>query len=956
MPGLTISVLGPLSITLDGRPVEALRIRPAIALCVYLACQPEIHRRERLMELFWPEGSQTSAQQNLRQTVYTLRRALPEVTGRRDAMPVPFILAGRETLQVNAEAAVAVDCHQFTWLLSQATPDALVEAVALYRGDFLADFYIPDSNPFEEWAAARREVYRRLALGALERLADMALAKPDHVAAEGYARRQLEIDNLRESAHRQLLLALAHSGQRAAALAHFEAYYQLLDSELGVEPSADVRALSERIARGDEAPAVPRVSPTNRVGQRVNLPAQLTPFLGREHEVTEVVDLLREPAARLVTLTGVGGTGKTRLALEAAARAAIHFPDGVDFVALEVVRDPAQLTTKLLRVLEVRERIGDTALDTLKNYLRDRRQLLVLDNFEQIVEGAPLISELLRAAPFVKALVTSREELRIYGEHLYPVPPMSLPREDARTAGALAGIESVQLFIQRAAGVRREFKLNDENAEDVAAICRGLDGLPLALELAAAQLRRFSPAQLRERLGSRLSLLASDFRDVTTRQRTLRGTIDWSYNLLPAEEQALFARLGIFNGGWTLDAAEAIVAGESVADVYDGLERLADKNLVYAREAGQGLRRYGMLETIREYAVERLQDRGEYDRLAERHLRYFFDLRQAIQGTNPEQLQALWRVEQPNYLAAMEWGSDRPDVSMAVRLASTTSFVWETYGWYREALDLALRFRSLPGVIEPAWIATAIRSQAAGKAIFLHEYELARELLLETLALDRAGNNIEDEVHTLLMLGRVDIEAGRYAAGVEICQQALRLAKENGVLQDFIVAWTTEGQLALGRLDEAAETLAPVINSTRIPDDTGLVWPRLVEYELLRGDHDKALEALRRGHEFVRPRVRIWRNFLVGVTGWLLERPDSPTTDVRTATRLLAANDALAARSGDTLSAFYRELVERRVALARGRLGAEEFRIAWDEGQDWSEVVADRAISRILERQQPARR
>jgi predicted ATPase len=933
---------------LDGQPFSGLRIRPAIALCVYLACQPERHRREQLMELLWPEWSQSSAQQNLRQTVYTLRQALPIVASRSGNGPVPLILAYRETLQLNPDAVVAVDVHRFVALLKRSTTDNLIEATVCYRGDFLADFYLPDSAVFEEWANARREAYRRLVLEGLDRLTDIAFEKHDPAMAEGFARRQLEIDILRESAHRQLILALARSGQRAAALTHYEAYRQLIKAELGIEPSSDIRTLSEQIAAGQEAPA--KWDGTTRSKTRTNLPAQMTSFLGREREVVDLVDLIREPAIRLVTLTGAGGTGKTRLALEVAGQVANHFEDGVVFVPLETLREPAQILPELMRLMEIKEKIGEPLANTVKAYLRDRRMLLVLDNFEQIADGAPIISDLLRATPDVKIIVTSREELRIYGENVYAVPPMALPPEEARTAGALQEYESVQLFVQRAHSVQREFRLTNDNAVDVAMICRGLDGLPLAIELAAARLKRMTPAQLREDLGSRLRLLASDLRDVNSRQRTLRNLIDWSYNMLSDKERVLFARLGVFAGGWTLEAAEAIAAGEPVTDVLRSLESLLEKNLVLARVDLKGDLRYGMLETIREYAAEKLQELGESDRFAEKHLDYFFALRKggAIQSNLAYTLD-LWAVEQANYLAAIEWGSRQRDISIAVRLAITNSFVWESYGWYHEALNFALQFRSLPGIIEPPWIASAIRTQAAGKAIFLREYELARELLREALEFDRLGNAVEDEAHTLLMLGRVDIEAGQYAAGLEMCAEARRVARENDIpAPDFLIAWTAEGQLALGRRDDAAATLASVIDSMQLLNDSGLVWPRLAEYHLNRGDFGQACKALQRGHEAVRLRVRIWRNFLVGVVGWLLEQPNRGHEDLINATRLLGANEKLKEKTGDTLSAFYQELVERRGELARENLSSDDFKAAWEFGLGWPEEESDRLMARIL--------
>ncbi|MCA1678995.1 MAG: adenylate/guanylate cyclase domain-containing protein, partial [Actinobacteria bacterium] len=314
-----------------------------------------------------------------------------------------------------------------------------------------------------------------------------------------------------------------------------------------------------------------------------NLPIQPTPLIGREQQVTEAVSLVRREGIRLVTLTGAGGTGKTRLALQVAAELLGDFEDGVFFVDLAPITDPQLFVPTVARTLSVRERPGESLSETLKDYLRDKKLLLVFDNFEQLLDAGPAVSALLAGAPHLKALVTSRAPLHVSGEHEYSVPPLAVPDLiRSEPPARLAAYEAVQLFLERAQAVKPEFELTSENAPAVAEICARLDGLPLAIELGAARVRILSPQALLGRLSQRLALLTGGARDAPARQRTLRDTIEWSYGLLNASEQRLFARLSVFLGGRTIDAAEAVCdpAVDLGAAVFEGLASLVEKSLL----------------------------------------------------------------------------------------------------------------------------------------------------------------------------------------------------------------------------------------------------------------------------------------------------------------------------------------------------------------------------------------
>jgi len=370
-------------------------------------------------------------------------------------------------------------------------------------------------------------------------------------------------------------------------------------------------------------PASPPPAPAPSPG---NLPRQLTSFIGRERERGDVARLLA--STRLLTLTGPGGTGKTRLSVQVATRVLDEFRDGAFFVALSAISDPDLLVSSIAHVVGVKES-GDTPLpDLLKQHLRDRQVLLVLDNFEQLLAAAPVITELLAAAPRLKALVTSRAVLRLHGENEYPVPPLALPDlDDLPPRASLMSYSAVALFLQRARAARPGFELTDENARAVAEVCVRLDGLPLAIELAAARIKLLSPQAMLARLKDRFKLLTGGARDLPARQQTMRGAIAWGYDLLEEGEQRLFRYLSSFVGGFTLEAAEAVCegAGGGDIDILDGVSSLVDKSLLRQRELPDGEPRFTMLANIREFAAEQIATCGEAESLAKRHTQYFLD-------------------------------------------------------------------------------------------------------------------------------------------------------------------------------------------------------------------------------------------------------------------------------------------------------------------------------------------
>jgi predicted ATPase/DNA-binding SARP family transcriptional activator len=792
--------------------------KPRKALLALLLEPNRSVAHEHLIDALWGESPPAKARNALQVHVSALRDRLE--TGAERGSVIGTTPTGYQ-LNVPEEA---LDSRRFERLAAEGraalfSGDSAVaarllqQAEGLWRGPAFADVTYDD---FAAHEVARLEELRR---STFEDLADAELAVGDHEEMIPRLRAFVDSEPLRERARAQLMLALYRAGRQSDALAEYRAARETLVDEIGIEPGPALQALERAILQQDESLAAPTAS-VRPLTRRVDLPAPPTALLGRDTELTEAVDLLRSRGARLMTLTGPGGVGKTRLAIEIARSVASAGAHGAVFVDLSHLSDPGLVAPTIAHALRLSVG-GRMVEEALAEALAQDAPLLVLDNFEQLTEAAPLLGSLLAASPETQLLVTSRAVLHLAGEHEFLVGPLALPAladdvDAARVAPAVA------LFVARAQAAKRDFELSAENVADVVSLCAALDALPLAIELAAARVKILSPGELLERFGKRLELPAA-VADAPERHRTLRAAIDSSYELLDDPERRLFARLSVFAGGWTLDAAEAVCSadGENMLPV---LGSLADKSLV--ADTGGYERRFTMLQIVHEYAVERLDASGEDEEVHRRHAAYFAGVAEEgepeLSGPSQDVWAARLDAERDNFRAALAFALGSGDGLTALRLAGALRRLWQLHADLREgraALEAALaaapvaplvsRAKALNGLgvlaaeqgdIDAAEQAFEASLEVARElddderrmaalvnlgniALFRQDFDRARDLYEEGAELASRLGSTFNAATTMHDLSLIELVLGDVGAAIERCEEALALARTGGTPQ-----------------------------------------------------------------------------------------------------------------------------------------------------------------------------
>jgi predicted ATPase/DNA-binding SARP family transcriptional activator len=904
---LRVRLLGGFRVSFGGRDAEGWRLKKAKALVKLLALAPD-HRlhRERVMDLLWPNLEPSSAANNLHHALHAARRSFG-AEGRR------WLRLEDEHLSLCPEARVDVD--EFEGAAEEArrarTLEACRTALELYAGELLPE------DRFEEWAEPRRTELRATRMRLLMESARLEEEGGNLPAGIEALKQAVGEEPTSEEAHVAVVRLYARAGWLAESVKQYRRLEETLRKELDIEPGQEARRTFREVLDGKHCPA--RTPPVEAA--RHNLPVSLTSFVGREREIEDVRDLLADN--RLVTIAGPGGSGKTRLAVEAARSLVGGFRDGVWSVELDRISDDVLLPQAVAGALGVHERRSRSLTETLVEFLRPKDMILLLDNCEHVSEGcAVLLRTLLERCPGMRAMCTSRESLRLAGEVVWRIPPLGSP-------------EAAALFVERARGRRSDFDAG-EGDRAVHEICDRLGGIPLAIELAAARVGTLGVAQISARLSDSLRLLTDGDRASTPRQRTLRDSLDWSHDPLSEPERKLFRRLSVFAGGWSLEAAESVAPGDGLErdDVLDLLSRLVERSLVSCEVSDEA--RYSMLEPVRQYAREKLEESGEAGDVSRRHAAWCLELAEEAEPELMGEGQEAWLgrldAEHDNLRAAFVWLLEAREADAALRLGGALGGFWHMRGHLSEGR------RWLEAALEVGEGAASRRKMARSEAAFIgwEQGEFGRSLAhgRENLALARRSGEKTDEALALYDLSMAELHRGNPKRASVMSEKAVALRRELGDGASLGRALHALGLavMAVGDFLRAEKLYEEALLLSRRARDFFAVELVLIGFALSalgRDDYERArafcaeISTLSENIES--------KHATAAVLHILASASGSEGRAVRAA-RLWGAAEALRENIGASLTPVEVSFYERHLAAARDRLETNAFDAAWAEG------------------------
>ena len=773
---LEVRFLGKFEILNDGNPV-AISSRPAQSLFAYLILSAGTsHRREKLAGLLWPDSLEETARDNLRHALWRMRKALPA----SQKPKTEYVLVDELSIAFNAGADYWFDAYELEKGSENMSADELIAVLSNYQGELLPGFY-------DEWVMLQREHLYSVFEHHMARLVSLLQEEKRCLDILDWGERWIKLGQKPEPAYRALMSAHAAKGDMSKVVATYERCVKSL-KEYGIEPSEQTKALYENLKSGKETPGAESVSTKSVVKEASsNIPVPLTSFIGRERELKEIARLLS--TSRLLTLTGPGGVGKTRLAIQTANDSIKKFKDGIFWVGLVGLSDGNLIPQEMARSLKLHETSNLPLVEVLGTYLKPKEILLVIDNCEHLIrDSAQIAEQLLAACPKLKILATSIEALGLFNEVTWQVPSLPLPeKQEQFSLKELQGFESIRLFEERASTVRIGFALDEKNASVAAQICLRLDGIPLAIELAAARIKMFTVEEIALHLDDRFSLLTSGSRTAISRHQTLRATIDWSYNLLGEPERILLRRLAVFSGGFTLEAAESVCSqGMNRGDILDLLGRLVDKSLVNVDEVSKANQtRYRLLETIRHYALEKLIETGEVSAVRDQHLEFYLRLaeKSELYIFSGEVTMWLSRLDKEldNIRTAMDWSMNGGKAVAVLQIAGSLVYFW----WAHALLASEWHDRVHKALSRPEGRErTLARAKALSGIAFIDWIDSnptdRRPELEEALSIGKELGDGWNIATALCNLGLLENTRGNYQEARTFLEQSLEIWREVG--------------------------------------------------------------------------------------------------------------------------------------------------------------------------------